>query len=134
MPSMPPADSHRDEWACPPSRATHEGWWRPSGKPDSVASDLPQSGALRGIERGEAAPSKGRLLRLELHAWEHARAVLRGGDGSNVASLPDYLKDYETPREAIQGLGTFFVRYNEWRQHQALGSQTPASVYCGSYL
>jgi putative transposase len=31
-----------------------------------------------------------------------------------------YLKDYETPREAMQGLATFFVRYNEWRQHQAL--------------
>ena len=43
-----------------------------------------------------------------------------------------YVKDYETPREAIQGLGTFFVRYNEWRQHQALGYQTPASVYFGS--
>ena len=40
-----------------------------------------------------------------------------------------YLKDYETPREAIQGLGTFFVRYNEWRQHQALAYQTPAAVY-----
>src|SRR5438270_9647116 len=35
------------------------------------------------------------------------------------------LKDDETPREAMQGLGTFFVRYHEWRQHQALGSQTP---------
>src|SRR3989454_12777115 len=45
-----------------------------------------------------------------------------------------YLKDYETPREAMQGLGTFFLRYNEWRQHQALGYQTPASVYFGSYL
>ena len=44
-----------------------------------------------------------------------------------------YLKDYETPREAMQGLGTFFVRYNEWRQHQALDYQTPASVYFGSY-
>jgi putative transposase len=43
-----------------------------------------------------------------------------------------YLKDYETPREAMQGLATFFVRYNEWRQHQALGYQTPASVYFGS--
>ena len=31
-----------------------------------------------------------------------------------------YLKDYETPREAMQGLETFFVRYNERRQHQAL--------------
>jgi len=45
-----------------------------------------------------------------------------------------YVKDDETPREALQGLGTFFVRYNEWRQHQALGYQTPASVYFGSYL
>jgi putative transposase len=45
-----------------------------------------------------------------------------------------YLKDYETPREAMQGLATFFVRYNEWRQHQALGYQTPASVYFGSSL
>jgi len=43
-----------------------------------------------------------------------------------------YLKDYETPREAMQGLATFFVRYNEWRQHQALEYQTPASVYFGS--
>ena len=45
-----------------------------------------------------------------------------------------YLKDYETPHEAMQGLATFFVRYNEWRQHQALGYQTPASVYFGSYV
>jgi putative transposase len=45
-----------------------------------------------------------------------------------------YVKDYETPREAMQGLATFFGRYNEWRQHQALGYQTPASVYFGSYL
>src|SRR6266700_1498163 len=45
-----------------------------------------------------------------------------------------YVKDYETPREAMQGLGTFFVRDNEWRQHQALGYQTPVAVYFGSYL
>jgi putative transposase len=45
-----------------------------------------------------------------------------------------YVKDYETPREAMQGVATFFVRYNKWRQHQALGYQTPASVYFGSYL
>src|SRR5437773_822262 len=43
-----------------------------------------------------------------------------------------YLKDYETPREAIQGLGTFFVRYNELRQHQSLAYQTPAAVYFSS--
>jgi putative transposase len=45
-----------------------------------------------------------------------------------------YLKDYETPREAIQGLGTFFVHYNERRQHQALGYQTPTAFYFGPYL
>jgi putative transposase len=43
-----------------------------------------------------------------------------------------YGKDDETPREAIQGFATFFVRDNEWRQHQALGYQTPAAVYFGS--
>jgi len=43
-----------------------------------------------------------------------------------------YVKDYETPAEAIQGLAQFFVRYNEWRQHQALGSRTLATVYCSS--
>jgi putative transposase len=45
-----------------------------------------------------------------------------------------YLKEYETPQEAMQGLATFFVRYNEWRQHQALGYQPPAAIYLGSYL
>jgi putative transposase len=43
-----------------------------------------------------------------------------------------YVKDYETPAEAIQGLAQFFVRDNEWRQHQALGYRTPAAVYFGS--
>jgi putative transposase len=45
-----------------------------------------------------------------------------------------YLKEYETPREAMQGLATFFVRYNEWRQHQSLEYQTPAEVYFSSSL
>ena len=41
-----------------------------------------------------------------------------------------YLKDYETPREAMQGLGTFFVRYNERRQHQALDvPDTSSSIF-----
>jgi putative transposase len=43
-----------------------------------------------------------------------------------------YLKAYETPREATQQLGQFFVRYNGERPHQALGYQTPAAVYFGS--
>ena len=45
-----------------------------------------------------------------------------------------YVKDYETPAEAIQGLAQFFVRYNEWRQHQALGYRTPAAVYFNSSI
>jgi putative transposase len=44
------------------------------------------------------------------------------------------LKDYETPREAMQGFATFFVRYNERRQHQSLKYQTPAAVYFGLYV
>jgi putative transposase len=40
-----------------------------------------------------------------------------------------YLKDYATPREATQQLGQFFIHYNEQRQHQSLGYQTPAVVY-----
>jgi len=43
-----------------------------------------------------------------------------------------YLKDYATPREATQQLGRFLGRYNEQRQYQALGYQTPAEVYFGS--
>jgi putative transposase len=42
-----------------------------------------------------------------------------------------YLKDYRTPREAVQQLETFFIRYNEHRQHSSLGYQTPATVYAG---
>jgi putative transposase len=43
-----------------------------------------------------------------------------------------YLKAYETPREAMQGLAQFFVRYNAQRQHQALDCRTPAAVYFDS--
>ena len=45
-----------------------------------------------------------------------------------------YLKDYETPREAMQGLAQFFMRYNVQRQHQALDYRTPAAVYFDSYV
>lgn len=63
-----------------------------------------------------------------------ARTVLRGRDGGNVILLPDYLKDEGTPREAMQGLEEFFQLYNRQRPHQALGYQTPATVYFGSYV
>ena len=42
-----------------------------------------------------------------------------------------YLKDYSTPREAIQGLEAYFAFYNGQRLHQSLNYQTPAAVYFG---
>jgi putative transposase len=44
-----------------------------------------------------------------------------------------YLKDYGTPMEARQGLTKFFQFYNRQRPHQALGYQTPSTVYFGAY-
>ena len=40
-----------------------------------------------------------------------------------------YLKSYATVPDAIQSLGDYFRFYNEERVHQALGYQTPATVY-----
>lgn len=40
-----------------------------------------------------------------------------------------YLHDYLTPRDARQGLTRYFTFYNDERLHQALGYETPASVY-----
>ena len=40
-----------------------------------------------------------------------------------------YLKDYASPREARQGISSYFDFYNHQRLHQALAYQTPASVY-----
>ncbi len=42
-----------------------------------------------------------------------------------------YLHDYANPREARQGLMTYFPFYNETRLHQALSYRTPAQVYYG---
>jgi putative transposase len=39
-----------------------------------------------------------------------------------------YLKDYETPREATQGVEQYFGFCNGQRLHQALDYQTPAAV------
>ncbi len=43
-----------------------------------------------------------------------------------------YLHDYASPREARQGLATYFQFYNYERPHQALDYRTPAAVYRGS--
>lgn len=43
-----------------------------------------------------------------------------------------YLNDYETPREATQGLAAYFEFYNGQRLHQALDYRTPEAVYFGT--
>jgi putative transposase len=40
-----------------------------------------------------------------------------------------YLHEYDGPRDARQGIGTYLAFYNEQRPHQALGYRTPAEVY-----
>ncbi|GIK57088.1 MAG: hypothetical protein BroJett015_27510 [Chloroflexota bacterium] len=40
-----------------------------------------------------------------------------------------YLHDYETPRQARQGLATYLTFYNQKRLHQSLDYRTPAEVY-----
>lgn len=40
-----------------------------------------------------------------------------------------YLSEYETPREARQGLSRYLSFYNKERLHQALGYRTPAQIY-----
>ena len=40
-----------------------------------------------------------------------------------------YLKNYQTPDEAYQGLEDYFEFYNTERLHQALGYGTPQEAY-----
>lgn len=40
-----------------------------------------------------------------------------------------YLSEYETPRDARNGLSRYLAFYNEQRLHQALGYKTPAQLY-----
>ncbi len=42
-----------------------------------------------------------------------------------------YLKEYQTPREAREGIASYLNFYNTTRVHQALGYRTPAEVYLG---
>jgi putative transposase len=43
-----------------------------------------------------------------------------------------YLNDYQTVRDALNGLARYFQLYNNERFHQSLGYRTPASIYFGS--
>ena len=40
-----------------------------------------------------------------------------------------YLHEYVTPKDAFQGLGSYFHFYNHQRLHQSLDYRTPAAVY-----
>nr|WP_297200089.1 IS3 family transposase [Thermanaeromonas sp.] len=42
-----------------------------------------------------------------------------------------YLNEYESPREARQGISRYLEFYNYRRPHQSLGYRTPAEVYYG---
>lgn len=42
-----------------------------------------------------------------------------------------YLKEYQTPREALVGLTEYFRFYNHDRPHQSLNNHTPAEVFYG---
>lgn len=44
-----------------------------------------------------------------------------------------YIRDYDSGNTAFQSLKRYFPFYNHKRHHQALGYQTPASVYQGSH-
>jgi putative transposase len=48
-----------------------------------------------------------------------------------VKSEEVYLRDYQSVRDARQGLTGYFAFYNHERLHQALGYRTPAAVYHG---
>jgi putative transposase len=43
-----------------------------------------------------------------------------------------YINDYQTIRDARQGIGTYLVLYNTERLHQTLGYITPAELYYSS--
>jgi len=43
-----------------------------------------------------------------------------------------YLNDYQTVREAKEGISRYLVFYNQERPHQSLDYRTPGEVYCDS--
>ena len=47
----------------------------------------------------------------------------------NYLLLPDYLKDYQSVKDAVKGLEKYFEFYNRERLHQSLQYQTPEAVF-----
>jgi len=43
-----------------------------------------------------------------------------------------YLKDYQSVKEAISGISSYFRFYNDQRPHQALGYETPGALWRGN--
>ncbi len=44
-----------------------------------------------------------------------------------------YINDYESPKQARQGLAKYFDKYNTYRPHQSLKNMTPIEVYYGNF-
>ena len=42
-----------------------------------------------------------------------------------------YIKEYKGVKEAVEGLGIYFIFYNDERLHQSLGYKTPSQIYYG---
>ena len=70
----------------------------------------------------------GPFERLKPDAGRLASPVLRGRGIGNGLLLPDYLNEYETPRQARERIHAYFEFYNHQRPHQSLGYRTPWQV------
>lgn len=68
----------------------------------------------------------GPFERLKPDAGRLASPVLRGRGIGNGLLLPDYLNEYETPRQARNRIYQYFDLYSHQRPHQSLDYQTPA--------
>ena len=70
----------------------------------------------------------GPFERLKPDAGRLASPVLRGRGIGNGLLLPDYLHEYQSPKEARERIQSWFTFYNRERPHQSLGYKTPWEV------
>ena len=75
--------------ACPPRPSEIGRRKRQPLQLGHGASQLPQANSQPEVTGGETGPRKGALTRLEPDEGKLSSPVLRGGSGSNAASLPD---------------------------------------------